>query len=90
MTKQDLIHKAALRASVSPEDTRAVINAVFSLMKSEVQSGGEVTLRGFGTLKSVHRAAKPARNISKRETIIIPAHRAVAFKPARDFNINAE
>ena len=90
MTKEHLIYKAARAASVTPQHTRSVINSALAIIKAEVQSGGEVTLRGFGTFKTKKRAQKPARNINTGATVIIPAHRVVVFKPARDFKINTK
>ena len=42
-------------------------------------------MRGFGSFIIKERKAKKARNISKKTTIIIPAHNVPAFKPAKTF-----
>jgi DNA-binding protein HU-beta len=47
--------------------------------------GNDVFLRGFGSFIVKERAEKTGRNISKNETIIIPAHNIPAFKPAKVF-----
>ena len=47
-----------------------------------------VYLRGFGSFIIKHRAEKAARNITKKQTMTIPAHNIPAFKPAKVF-VNA-
>jgi DNA-binding protein HU-beta len=42
-------------------------------------------MRGFGSFIIKERAEKTGRNISKNTTIIIPAHKIPAFKPAKSF-----
>jgi DNA-binding protein HU-beta len=51
-----------------------------SLLKKE-----NVYLRGFGSYIIKERAKKTGRNISKNTTIVIPAHKVPAFKPAKSF-----
>ena len=45
----------------------------------------EVTLRGFGAFKSVHKAEKQARNIATGEAIIVAAHNEPVFKASKEF-----
>ena len=44
-----------------------------------------VYLRGFGSFVIKHRAAKTARNILQKTTMIIEAHDLPSFKPAKCF-----
>ena len=55
---------------------------------NEVAKGEPVYLRGFGSFIIKHRAEKAARNITKKQTMTIPAHDIPAFKPAKVF-VNA-
>lgn len=54
-------------------------------VKSALESGENVYLRGFGSFVVKERAEKTGRNISKNTTIIIPAHNIPSFKPAKVF-----
>jgi DNA-binding protein HU-beta len=56
-----------------------------TVVKSSMAGGQNVYLRGFGSFIVKERAEKTGRNISKKETIIIPAHNIPAFKPAKVF-----
>ena len=48
-------------------------------------NGENVYLRGFGTFNLKKRAAKTARNITKKETLIVPEHFIPAFKACPEF-----
>ena len=54
-------------------------------VKTNMESGENVYLRGFGSFVLKKRAEKTGRNISKNTTLIIPAHYIPAFKPAKVF-----
>ena len=54
-------------------------------VKNSLTKGDNVYLRGFGSFIIKERAEKTGRNISKNESIIIPAHNIPAFKPAKEF-----
>lgn len=54
-------------------------------VKTNMESGENVYLRGFGSFVLKKRAEKTGRNISKNTTLIIPAHYIPAFKPAKTF-----
>ena len=54
-------------------------------VKDSLVDGNNVYLRGFGSFIVKERAEKIGRNISKNTTVIIPAHKIPAFKPAKTF-----
>jgi DNA-binding protein HU-beta len=54
-------------------------------LKSSMEAGDNVYLRGFGSFILKKRAKKTGRNISKNTTLVIPAHYIPAFKPAKTF-----
>jgi DNA-binding protein HU-beta len=54
-------------------------------VKNSLAKNENVYLRGFGSFIVKERAEKTARNISKNQTIIIPAHKIPAFKPCKSF-----
>ena len=62
-----------------------VIEGFMDAVKDSLASGENVYLRGFGSFIVKERAAKTARNISQNTTIVIPAHKIPAFKPADCF-----
>ena len=54
-------------------------------VKSSLEQGENVYLRGFGSFVVKRRAEKTGRDISKNVTIKIPAHYIPSFKPAKTF-----
>jgi DNA-binding protein HU-beta len=56
-----------------------------SIIKETMANGENVYLRGFGTFNLKKRAAKTARNITKKETLIVPEHFIPAFKACPEF-----
>ena len=64
---------------------QATVEAFMESVKDSLTAGNNVYLRGFGSFIVKERAEKTGRNISKNESIIIPAHNIPAFKPAKTF-----
>ena len=85
MTKLELIKEICNRTGVDTASATATIEAMMSVMKDTMSKGECIYLRGFGSFILKHRAQKTARNNSRNQTIIVPAHDLPAFKPCKDF-----
>ena len=85
MTKIELVREIAAKTGLPSKDVMAIVEIFMDTIKSSMQNGEEVFLRGFGSFIIKHRADKTARNISKNTTVIIPAHDIPAFRPAKEF-----
>ena len=85
MTKAELTREIADRTGIDRPAVLTIVEAFMDTVKESMQGGEEVFLRGFGSFILKHRAEKPARNISKNTTLIIPAHDVPAFKPSKEF-----
>ena len=57
----------------------------FDTVKDSLAQGDAVYVRGFGSFVNKHRAAKKARNISAKTTVMVAAHSVPGFKPAKEF-----
>ena len=66
-------------------DVQATVETFMDEVKTSLEGGDNVYLRGFGSFIVKTRAEKTGRNISKNTTIKIPAHNIPAFKPAKVF-----
>ena len=53
-------------------------------IKNHLADDEGIYLRGFGTFILKKRAAKTARDINKKSTVFVPAHRVVNFKPSKE------
>ena len=85
MTKAELVTSICARTGISREMALDALEATMASIKESILNGEEVTLRGFGTFGLKERKEKVARNITKNTTVIVPAHKAVTFKPAATF-----
>ena len=85
MTKIEIVREIASKTGLPTKDVMVIVESLMDAVKSSMQNGEEVFLRGFGSFIIKHRADKTARNISKNTTVIIPAHDIPAFKPAKEF-----
>jgi DNA-binding protein HU-beta len=73
MNKSELIDAIAAEVDIPRTTAGQALNAAILAIVSTVAKGGQVTLVGFGTFKSVRRAARKARNPRTGESIKVPA-----------------
>ena len=85
MTKADLVNNISEKLGIDKGDVQATVESFMNEIKSSLESGDNVYLRGFGSFIIKMRAEKTGRNISKNTTIKIPAHNIPSFKPAKVF-----
>lgn len=88
MTKADIVNEISKTTGMEKVAVQTVVEAFMDAIKSSLVEGGKdgsVYLRGFGSFVVKQRAEKTARNISKNETIKIPAHFIPSFKPSKSF-----
>jgi DNA-binding protein HU-beta len=85
MTKADIVSKISDQTGIEKIAVQATVEAFMDSVKLSLTEGNNVYLRGFGSFIVKERAEKTGRNISKNESIIIPAHNIPAFKPAKTF-----
>tara|TARA_B110000977_G_C10610530_1_gene312039 strand:- start:203 stop:496 length:294 start_codon:yes stop_codon:yes gene_type:complete len=85
MTKADIVAEIAEKTGLEKVDVQTTVEAFMEEVKTSLETGNNVYLRGFGSFVIKQRAEKTGRNISKNTTIIIPAHNIPSFKPAKVF-----
>ncbi len=85
MTKADIVNEIAKNTGIEKVQVQVVVEEFMATVKGFVSKKQNVYLRGFGSFIVKKRAAKAARNITKKTTINIPAHNVPAFKPAKVF-----
>ena len=85
MTKADVVKAVAQATGLEKTTVAAAVESITGTIKGSLIQGEPVYLRGFGTFGLKHRAAKPARNITKNTTVLIPETDVPYFKPAKEF-----
>jgi len=86
MTKADLVSEVAGKTGVDKASVQVVVESFMNTVKNSLLKKENVYLRGFGSFIIKERAMKTGRNITKNTTIVIPAHKVPAFKPAKSFS----
>jgi DNA-binding protein HU-beta len=82
MNKADLINEMA-KVMDSRQEAKAALDSMLDGMTTTLKSGGNVTLTGFGTFRTVHRKARTGVNPRTGEKIKIAAGKAVKFTPGK-------
>lgn len=73
------------KTGIEKQDVQQTVEAFMKSIKTSLEKGQNVYLRGFGSFVVKKRAQKTGRNILKNTTIVIPAHNIPSFKPAKVF-----
>ncbi len=85
MTKADIVNEISKNTGIEKVTVQKTVEAFMDGIKTSLEEGSNVYLRGFGSFVVKKRAEKTARNISKNTTMIIPEHYIPSFKPAKSF-----
>ena len=78
--KTEIVDRVAGGTGVPKADVSRVVDSVLAEVRSSLEAGEAVTLRGFGTFRVAETAARKGRNPATGEEIEIPAGRRVGFK----------
>jgi DNA-binding protein HU-beta len=85
MNKSELIEAIAKSAELSKTDAERALNATIETVVKAVAKGDTVTLVGFGTFKSVKRAARTGRNPATGAALKIAASTSPKFTAGATF-----
>jgi len=83
MTKNELIDNLAKEAGLTKTVAKQVLETILAQTTKTLKKEGRFALAGLGTFDVVKRAKRTARNPRTGEPIIVKAHKAVRFKPAK-------
>ena len=83
MNKGELVATIAETRGITKVQAERALNIVLKNMADAMERGERVTLVGFGSFRVVERAAQKGRNPQTGQTITIPAHNVVKFKPGK-------
>jgi DNA-binding protein HU-beta len=85
MTKAELVAEIARKTGIERAAVQVILESFMGTVKASLLKKQNVYLRGFGSFIIKDRAKKTGRNMAKGTTMIIPAHKIPAFKPAKPF-----
>lgn len=85
MNKEELISEISKKSKVSKKEAGLVLSAALESIQKSVKKGDKVTLVGFGTFSSKHRAARNGRNPQTGKAIKIAAKNVPSFSAGKAF-----
>jgi integration host factor subunit beta len=85
MTKSDLAEKLAEKVDLNKQQAEEVINIFTNSIIEALAKGDKVEIRGFGSFRVRHRAAKEGRNPKTGEKVHVPNKKVPFFKTGKDF-----
>ncbi len=84
MNKGELVATIAQVQGITKVHAETALSSVLAQMSNAMENGEKVTLSGFGTFRVVERAEQKGRNPQTGESIVIPPHKVVKFKPGKN------
>jgi integration host factor subunit alpha len=83
MTKADIVEKIYSATDLTKKDATEIVESVFALVKSTLETGEKIKISGFGIFEVKEKAARRGRNPQTGGTIEISARRVLTFKPSQ-------
>jgi DNA-binding protein HU-beta len=84
MIKADIITKVSEGALITKVKAVEAVEAVFEAMKSAMQRGERIELRGFGVFQVKPRKKGIGRNPRTGREVRIPPGKTIRFKPGKN------
>lgn len=82
MNKKELVAKIAEISKLSKVESEFALKVVTDAIVAGLVEEGKVKIVGLGTFETYERAERKGHNPQTMEEIVIPACRALKFKPA--------
>ena len=83
MNKGELVANIAETGDMTKVAAGKALDSVLAHMAKAMKRGERVTLAGFGSFRVVERAEQKGRNPQTGQSIVIPAHNVVKFRPGK-------
>ena len=81
--KSEIVAMVAERTAMKKGDVQKVLDEALNEMKTQLESGESINLRGFGSFKVTKREARKGRNPRTGEEIDIAEGQRVSFKMSK-------
>ena len=85
MTKSELAEKLAEQIKINKQQAEGIINIFTNSIIGALAKGDKVEIRGFGSFRVRHRAAKEGRNPKTGEKVYVEPKKVPFFKTGKDF-----
>ena len=82
MTKSDIAENIQAGTNLTKKESAELMEAVFAIMKSTLESGENLKISGFGSFIVKQKRDRRGRNPQTGEEMTIEARRILSFKPS--------
>jgi len=82
MTQIDIVEKIQMKMGFTKKVSSELLESVFAIMKSTLESGEKVKVAGFGNFEIKQKKDRKGRNPQTGNSITIEARRILTFKPS--------
>lgn len=84
LTKAQLVDVVYARhGGLTKNEAAEIVEAIFTTVKSTLGAGRPVRITNFGTFEVTSRPGRKGVNPTNGESLFIPAHKGLSFRPAR-------
>lgn len=83
MTKQDIVNNVSKAIDLKPKDAKPLVEEMFTCLKSNLESGINVEISGFGKFIIRRKNRRVGRNPMTGDRAEITARKVVTFKPSK-------
>ena len=80
MNKKQMVKALSNKTGMTLAQSNGYLDDVLDLMKTTLQDGEDVFLRGFGSFMVKERKPRRTMSLNTREMITIPAKKVVKFR----------
>ena len=85
MLRSELIARLQAESDgLTASDVEDIVDVVFDSIAGQLQKGGRVELRGFGTFTTRERTGRTGRNPRTGEPVAVASKRLPHFKPGKE------
>ena len=85
MSKAEMVRRIADETNLTQAQAVEVVETIVDEIKSALQQGDAVTLRGFESFHLRDKQARIGRNPKTGQETVIPSRRVVRFKSGKQF-----
>lgn len=83
MTKADLVEELYMMATYTKKESDDIVDGVFELLKSTLESGENIKISGFGNFEMTEKSSRRGRNPQTGDPLEIAARKILTFKPGK-------
>ncbi len=88
MVKQDIVTRVSEQKGITKVKAELAVDAFFEEIKSALQNGERIELRGFGVFVVKPRKSGIGRNPRTGAEVPIPPGKTVRFKPGKEIRFS--